>query len=480
MQTALWWIRRDLRLADNQALDQAQQHADSIVPVFVLDPALLTSGYVGDKRTAGLFDGLRALDDDLRTRGSRLVVRRGDPAKALSALRDETGAGAVYAEADVSPYARRRDARVADTLPLHLTGGLTVHPLDSVHKRDGDPYVVYTPYSRTWKGLALPDAGDLIPAPEALTTPADLPSEAIPEEPRLPDEVPFKAGERQAQERLARFARDAIYRYDDRRDRVDLNATSGLSSYLRFGMLSLRSAVVAAREAQQRARSDHQGDDKEVPQGDAEGARTWLDELIWREFYLAILYHFPEVRERSFREAYRDLDWHNDREALAAWKAGKTGFPVVDAGMRQLKAIGWMHNRARMIVASFLTKDLLIDWREGERHFMQHLIDGDPAANNGGWQWSAGTGTDAAPYFRIFNPISQGEDHDPQGVYIRRWVPELAEVPDAHIHRPWTMPEKVQQQAGCVIGADYPAPIVDHQQARRRALAAYKAARETA
>jgi deoxyribodipyrimidine photo-lyase len=204
---------------------------------------------------------------------------------------------------------------------------------------------------------------------------------------------------------------------------------------------------------------------------------TWLNELIWREFYISILMHFPEVRRRSFREVYRHLLWDNDREAFLAWQEGRTGYPIVDAAMRQLLATGWMHNRARMIVASFLTKDLLVDWRWGERHFMQHLIDGDPAANNGGWQWTAGTGTDAAPYFRVFNPVLQSNRYDPEGAYIRRWVPELADVPDEVIHHPWTMSRAQQERSGCIVGLDYPAPIVEHKVARERAIAAYDRAR---
>jgi deoxyribodipyrimidine photo-lyase len=466
--TTIWWVRRDLRLDDNPALHRAMEEGDTVVPLFALDPALLKSDYVGEKRLGFLYAGLEALDAALRERGNRLVLREGSPVEVLRDLIEETGAESIYAQADVSPYATRRDDRVAKELPLELTGGLTIHPFDAVRKKDGDPYVVYTPYKRTWRELPLPEADDILPAPSSIPGNSELPSEPIPEAPRLPDDTDFKAGEAEARRRLEQFADDIIYAYDDRRDRVDLDATSGLSPYLRFGMISARRAAVAALEAQRAASTDQA----------REGARTWLDELIWREFYISVLHHFPEVREQSFREDYRDLAWDNDEEAFAAWQRGETGYPIVDAGMRQLLATGWMHNRARMIVASFLTKDLLIDWRWGERHFMQHLIDGDPSANNGGWQWSAGTGTDAAPYFRIFNPILQGEKHDPEGAYIRRWVPELAQVDDKHIHRPWSMPEDVQEQVGCVIGRDYPARIVDHKQARERALAAYKAARE--
>ncbi len=206
-------------------------------------------------------------------------------------------------------------------------------------------------------------------------------------------------------------------------------------------------------------------------------ADAWLNELIWRDFYFAILHHFPHVRRGAFRREYDAIAWENDETLYAAWCAGQTGYPFIDAAMRQLATLGWMHNRARMAVASFLVKDLLIDWRWGERWFMQMLIDGDPAANNGGWQWSAGTGTDAAPYFRIFNPVAQGQKFDPDGVYVRRWAPELRTVPDKYIHEPWRMARSEQLCAGCIIGQDYPAPIVDHAQARERALAAYKATR---
>jgi deoxyribodipyrimidine photo-lyase len=350
-----------------------------------------------------------------------------------------------------------------------LTGGLTVHPPDVIEKQAGGPYLVYTPYSRKWKSLPLPGAGDLLPAPETIRTPEGIPSDALPSSPELPDSVPFPPGEAEARRRLASFTEDYICDYADRRDRMDRDGTSKLSPYLRFGMLSAREAAVRARSI--------------IEAGDAcvrdEGPATWLDELIWREFYMTILYHFPRARTESFRSEYHNLRWRNDEKAFARWQAGRTGYPVVDAAMRQLQETGWMHNRARMIVASFLTKDLLIDWRLGEMHFMQHLVDGDPASNNGGWQWAAGTGTDAAPYFRIFNPVLQGEKYDPDGDYVRRWVPELRDVPDAFIQEPWTMSETEQVEANCVIGEDYPAPVVDHKQARERTLDAYKQARES-
>jgi deoxyribodipyrimidine photo-lyase len=255
-----------------------------------------------------------------------------------------------------------------------------------------------------------------------------------------------------------------VLRYHLLRDLPAEDATSGLSPYLRLGMISARQAVVAAREALM-----HTGD-----KDNRKGIETWINELIWREFYMSILYHFPQVRRGSFRKKTRSVAWENDPAKLRAWQNGLTGYPFVDAGMRQLSQSGWMHNRVRMITASFLTKDLLINWQHGERWFMQHLVDGDPSANNGGWQWVAGTGTDAAPYFRIFNPVSQSKKFDPDGIYIRRWLPELKHVPAKYIHEPWLMPPAVQQEAGCFIGQHYPAPIVDHATARKRALRAYR------
>jgi deoxyribodipyrimidine photo-lyase len=261
-----------------------------------------------------------------------------------------------------------------------------------------------------------------------------------------------------------------IYAYGETRNQLDAKGTSRLSPYLRFGMLSARQAAVTAYAAVEAA-----------PDGAARrSAETWLNGLIWREFYVNILYHFPHVRGQSFRAELNDIPWENDEEDFAAWCAGRTGYPAVDAGMRQLSESGWMHNRARMITASFLVKDLLIDWRWGERWFMRHLVDGDPAANNGGWQWTAGTGTDAAPYFRVFNPVLQSKKHDPDGVYIRRWLHELQNVPSEFIHEPWRMPPEVQHSSGCIIGQDYPHPMVDHAQARQRALAVYQGASKRA
>jgi deoxyribodipyrimidine photo-lyase len=289
-----------------------------------------------------------------------------------------------------------------------------------------------------------------------------LPIDRFPSSDPLPEFVPvdgFPATREEAETRATAFLSDGVDDYANHRDRMDLDGTSGLSPYLRFGMLSAGRLASAVRQQ---------------AGGIPAGARTWLNELIWRDFYHAILYHFPYVIHEAFQPKFRHIPWRNTPGDLQAWKDGLTGYPVVDAAMRQLKTTGWMHNRARMITASFLTKDLLINWQEGERWFMDQLVDGDPAANNGGWQWAAGTGTDAAPYFRIFNPVLQGKRFDPLGVYIRRWVPELRPVPDPYIHEPWKIPPLEQSALGFIIGRDYPLPIVDHSQARDRTLAAYR------
>ena len=276
----------------------------------------------------------------------------------------------------------------------------------------------------------------------------------------LPEFTPvngFPAGEVEASRRLEDFLQKRVANYHDDRNRMDMDGTSTLSPYLRFGMISAVEVVERVRHL-----------------SEEQGAQTWLNEIIWREFYHSILYHFPDVQKQAFNPKLRNISWRNAPADLQAWKDGRTGYPVVDAAMRQLLATGWMHNRARMITASFLTKDLLINWQEGESWFMQQLVDGDTAANNGGWQWTAGTGTDAAPYFRIFNPVLQSKKFDPNGVYIRRWVPELQTVPDEWIHEPWKMPELLQLNIGLRIGNDYPAPIVEHAIVKERTLAAYK------
>ncbi|MDZ4770934.1 MAG: deoxyribodipyrimidine photo-lyase [Chloroflexota bacterium] len=463
--TVIWWLRRDLRLRDNLALAAAIESDGRVLPVFIFDPAILQGEHFGLPRLKFMLAGLHALDDDLRQRGGGLLVRHGDPRHVLPALVGEVGATAVFVNRDYTPYAVRRDCALGESLsvPFRLFDDAMLHPPEQTTKSDGTPFLVYTPYKRHWLALPKPDMMDSLPARDDLH---DLIGLDAPGVPSLADlgfsdtiAVP-PAGEAEAARRLERFADNAIHDYDVRRNIVSVNpfdsdaaGTSGLSPYFRFGMLSPRQARASA------VRAYDAGDAH-----DRHAVEVWMSEIAWREFYMTILYRFPHAYRTSYRPEFERIAYRDAPDELAAWEGGRTGYPLVDAAMRQMHAIGWMHNRARMVVASFLTKHLLIYWRSGDLAFMRHLIDGDPAANSGGWQWAAGTGTDAQPYFRIFNPVIQSQKFDPDGAYIRRWVPELRDLSNQDIHEPWKLASPPK---------DYPTPIVDHTFARARALAAF-------
>ena len=459
------WFRRDLRLHDHPAL-QAAIEAGPVAPLFVLDPALLRGRWASPNRTAFLLASLRELDAALRERGARLHVRFGRPAEVVPGFAAEVAAADVFVSRDYSPYARRRDAAVARALEaagirFHARRGTLVHEPEDVRGAAGQPLSVFTPFFRAWSALPL---RTVLPAPgripSASAEPGTIPQLASLGLPPAVDALP-PAGEAAARARLERFLAGPVCAYAETRDRLDLGGTSRISQDLHFGLLSPLEVVTRVRA---------------VPCD----AGKFVAEVAWREFYHHILWHHPRVLREPFQPAFAAIPWRNAPADFEAWAAGRTGYPVVDAAMRELLATGYMHNRARMIVASFLAKDLLIDWRLGEAHFMRHLIDGDVANNDGGWQWAASVGTDAQPYFRIFNPVAQSKKFDPEGAFIRRWLPELRRVPDRYLHEPWTMPADVQQAAGCIIGRDYPAPIVDHHAARARALAAYEAVRRAA
>ncbi|HEU0244966.1 MAG TPA: deoxyribodipyrimidine photo-lyase, partial [Candidatus Limnocylindrales bacterium] len=447
---AIAWFRRDLRLHDHPALTAAIESADAVIPVFVFDETLLAGRFASPNRTWFMRESVAALSAALAERGAALRVVRGRPAEVLPALARETGATQVFVTRDAAPYGRRRDRAVAgrlavDGVTMRARPGLYVHEPDAVRTRDGGGFTIYSPFRRAWEALerrpVLPSP-DTIPGPPGRTrTPDPLPDVPPPTAHR---ELIPAPGESAARERLARWLTRGVDGYAKTRNRLDDDdGTSRLSQDLRWGLLSPLEVV---------ERADGAGD----------GRRTFTGEIAWRDFYAHVMWHHPRVLREPFQEAFATLATADDPAGVAAWAEGRTGYPVVDAAMRQLRATGFVHNRARMIAASFLTKDLLVDYRLGEAEFMRHLTDGDVASNNGGWQWTASTGTDPQPSFRIFNPVLQGRRFDPDGSYVRRWVPELAEVPAARIHEPWTMTPAEQAAAGIRIGVDYPEPIVDH------------------
>ncbi len=465
--TALVWLRRDLRLHDHPALRAALATDDHVVAVFCFDRALLHGRHRSGPRTQFLLECLSDLDASLRERGSRLIVRHGPPEHQLCALAQAFDASCVHISADAGPYAQRRDVRVRRALAeasikLRSHPGLftAVEPA-AIHTRTGGRYAVFTPYYRAW--LEEPRR-DVIPAPPSLPAlPARVRAGRLPrlDELGLRQEVPDPArgGERAARETLARFLSAAVTDYAQLRDAPGANMTSRLSPYLHFGCIS-------PREVEHR-----------LPDGT--GPQAFRRQLCWRDFYAQVLLSFPRNAHSEHQHRYRGkIRWSHARQRFAAWSGGRTGYPLVDAGMRQLLREGWIHNRARLVAGSFLTKDLGIDWRWGEQWFMRLLLDGDEANNNGNWQWIASVGADPEPLSRrIYNPARQQARFDPNGSYVRRYVPELELVPDRYLKEPWTMPDRTQIEARCVIGRDYPAPIVDHPQARRAALARYAAAR---
>ncbi len=484
MGTVLFWFRRDLRIEDHPGLAAALATGAQVVPVYVVDSGANPGGDIPATRTV-LWRGLHALDAALRQHGSRLLCRRGDPAEVLPQVVRETAATAVYALAKQGAYFAERDARAraelaAMQVPLHLSEDEVIVPAEALRTKAGGPYTVFTPFSRQWvdwlRGhepaqvvvptarLALDHALRDLPG----TVAEALGAEGQAADGRLPS---FAVSTAAAHERLRAFTTAAdggeppIARYRHARDLPGVDGTSRLSLHLAWGTISARAAYLAALGAARAQTGEGR-----------EGCRVWVNELAWRDFYHHILIHAPHAEQGAYQRIYDALTWEGEADHLAAWQMGQTGYPIVDAAMRQLNQSGWMHNRARMIGASFLVKDLLLDWRAGETYFARRLIDHDIASNNGGWQWSASTGTDAQPYFRIFNPTSQGETYDAQGDYVRQWIPELAKVPSAHIHAPWQL-GPAERRALC---PDYPPPIVDHARQRERALAMFKAARESA
>ncbi len=462
------WFRRDLRVRDHPALHEAAASGGPVVPVFVVDPALTDGPAASGPRASFLAAALADLDAALRERGNRLVVRHGDPVSVLPRLAADVDAAVVRWTADAAPFGRARDERVRKALAdagfeaLADPGQYVVDPTEP-QTQSGTPYTVFGPFRRRWEDASRRRIHD---APRKLDAVRDAGGEPLPSadelgrskrRPDVPEPI-AEGGETAGLAAARRWLDSPIAHYADRHDRL-AGGTSELSPHLRWGTIS-----AAWLEARARRLS-------------GEGPAAFVRQLAWRDFFGHVYRHHPEDRHREHQARYRELHWEDDPEGLDAWRTGRTGFPLVDAGMRQLATTGWIHNRARMVVGSFLTKDLHVDWRHGERHFLELLLDGEPVQNDGNWQWIASVGVDPKPYFqRLFNPTRQQQRFDPDGDYVRRWVPELERVPDKLLAEPWRMSDDQQQAAGCVIGTDYPDRIVDHAEQREVAAARYREA----
>ncbi|MCB4823913.1 cryptochrome/photolyase family protein [Roseicella aerolata] len=469
---ALLWFRQDLRLADNPALHAVAGRP--VLPVFVLDDEAAGVWAPGGAARWWLRQSLAALGAELAMRGAPLLLARGRAEIVIPALAGSIGATEVLAGRLYEPWARERDRRIAEALAaagrrLRLCTSAVLREPAKVMSGSGKPYAVYTPFAKAVAALGEPDAP--LPGPERLQpVAAPPPGETLGElglypVPGEPDWAAafgtlWTPGEAGAQARLARFLSGPVAGYGAQRNDPGMEGTSGLSPHLRWGEISPRQVWHAVRRAQP---------------GDLSVSWPFLSEILWREFSYHLLWHRPEMPERALRERFTGFPWQPDAALLRAWQHGRTGYPIVDAGMRQLWRLGWMHNRVRMIAASVLVKHLLQPWQAGAAWFWDTLVDADLASNSASWQWVAGSGSDAAPYFRIFNPVLQGEKFDPAGRYVRRFLPELARLPDRWLHRPWEAPEAVLRGAGVTLGRDYPRPVVGPAEGRQRALAAFAA-----
>lgn len=476
MSGSIVWFRRDLRLADNPALLAAAQRGQPVVCLFVWAPEEEGDWAPGAASRWWLHQSLIQLDASLRQHGSQLTLRRGPTIEAIQDVLRTAGCDSVFWNRVYEPDAIQRDAMVKRKLreagiqAESFNGSLLVEPWE-VLTGQGRPYQVFTPF---WKACAarLPPEPPR-PAPANLPAPPTQPDSLDVEEFGLEPTIDWAGGlraawtpgEEGARAALTAFLANGLAAYADSRNRPDLPSTSRLSPHLHFGEISIRSVWHGVQGlAQARKGERHK-----------ENIRVFCSELGWREFGHHLLYHFPFTCDAPLREEFRQFSWRSDRERLRAWQRGRTGYPIVDAGMRELWQTGWMHNRVRMIAASFLVKHLLISWTEGARWFWDTLVDADLANNTLGWQWTAGCGADAAPYFRVFNPILQGKKFDPEGAYVRRWIPELRNVPAPYIHCPWELPLQQRVEAGVYLGENYPSPLVDHGTARAEALEAWAA-----
>jgi deoxyribodipyrimidine photo-lyase len=474
-ETTIVWFRQDLRLADHPAFTAAVRRGKPVLPVFIWSPEEEGAWAPGSASRWWLHHSLKSLDASLRQLGLRLILRAGPASQELPRLAHEVHASAVFWHRRYEPAILARDLSIQENLSraglaVEDFNGSLLHEPCAIKNKTGKPFQVFTPFWRNCLGQAEPDAPLATPqaplAPRSWPASVPLPSLAL--EPRLNWSAGFQPmwqpGEAGARHNLDHFVDGRFPAYDDARNRPDQSGTSRLSPHLHFGEITPRQIWHALQ-----ARAAAQG----WPSARWRNSQ-FLAEIGWREFAHHLLFHFPHTPTAPLREAFTRFPWREDPAGLKAWQQGNTGFPIVDAGMRELWATGWMHNRVRMIAASFLVKDLLISWTEGARWFWDTLVDADLASNTLGWQWTAGCGADAAPYFRIFNPSSQGEKFDPNGDYVRQWVPELKALPTRWIHRPEAAPATVLAQAGVQLGRSYPKPIVSHAIAREVALEAFQ------
>ncbi len=465
------WFRHDLRLADNPALSAAVASGAPLIAVFILDETTPGAWAPGAASRWWLHGSLAALDRTLRRRGGALTLRRGPALEALMKIVRETGARQVTFTRGYGPHAAPQEAAIAEELgrdgvACRRFGGALLFEPEAVATKDGRPFRVFTPFHKATRALEISAP---VPAPAAIHPPSRAPDSDVLDDwallPTKPDwsgglRESWNPGEEAAKTRLEAFLSDAMERYGTDRDHPGTAGTSRLAPHLHFGEIGPRQCWHRIRHAMDA------GGGRDV------GAAAFLRELVWREFSTHLLHHWPSLPDRPFRDDFERFPWRDDDASRAAWQRGQTGYPIVDAGMRELWHTGWMHNRVRMVAASFLIKHLLIPWQRGEAWFWDTLVDADLANNAANWQWVAGCGADAAPYFRIFNPVLQGQKFDADGAYVRRWVPELSKLPDKFIHQPWAAPAAILAAAEVSLGDTYPQPIVDHAAARQRALAA--------
>jgi len=475
VKRSLVWFRHDLRLDDNPALREAVHHGGPVIPAYIWAPSEEGAWPLGAASRWWLHQSLRRLDGELRAAGARLIVREGASLDQLNRLAIETGADAVFWNRRYEPAAIARDTTIKHSLQARglvaesFNGNLLFEPWD-VATREGKPFQVFTAFWRA--ALLLPHRVAPLAAPKRLAAPEHWPESVSLEKLGLEPRIDWAAGLRQnwqpgtkgAEQRLQAFLDRALSGYKVARDHPAEPGTSRLSPHLHFGEISPRRIWHDVQDWLPIARRP----------GVAEHGETFLKELGWREFAHHLLYHFPDTAEQPLRNRFAQFPTQHDPQVLAAWQKGRTGYPIVDAGMRELWHTGWMHNRVRMIAASFLVKDLLAPWASGAKWFWDTLVDADLANNTLGWQWTAGCGADAAPFFRIVNPVTQSSKFDARGEYLRRWIPELARLPDKCLHQPWRAPADVLQQAGVALGKTYPLPVVDHVAARQRALEAFQ------